>query len=318
MSYPYSRIDLGPIEQMHALRRLFGPEGSYSNEAIAAVSRLVTAQRVAAGTQLARQGEPFGNLFLVIDGLLELTYHGVSLGVFSNGTGVGALSSLAQDQLGFACSALEDSTLLVLRTGDLLELFEDHFELMHGALIRLAADAIAWRRALTPTAGFSNQVRPQCHACGTRELGLVERMLCLRETIGLEHSYIDELAELARAATEVRYDSDIALWSTGDVATYSMIVISGEVAGRSPEGAEFRFGPGDLLGNLDTIAGVPRWYDARVQGEVIALTLDSEAIVDVWEDHPALGFAFLRMLSRLILSLRVKAADMQLPVAALP
>jgi CRP-like cAMP-binding protein len=55
-----------------------------------------------------------------------------------------------------------------------------------------------------------------------------------------------------------------------------------------------------------------------VQSEVIALTLDSEAIVDVWEDHPALGFAFLRMLSRLILSLRVKAADMQLPVAALP
>jgi CRP-like cAMP-binding protein len=143
-------------------------------------------------------------------------------------------------------------------------------------------------------------------------------MLCLRGTIGLEHSYIDELAELARAATEVRYDANIALWSAGDVATYSMIVISGEVAGRSPEGAQFRFGPGDLLGNLDTIAGVPRWYDARVQSEVIALTLDSEAIVDVWEDHPALGFAFLRMLSRLILSLRVKAADMQLPVAALP
>src|SRR4051812_16166136 len=113
MSYPYSRIDLGPIEQMHALRRVFGPEVSYSNEALAAVSRLAMAQRVARGTQLTRQGEAFGHLFLVVEGVLELTYHGASLGLFSSGTGVGALSDLTQDQLGYACSALEDSTLLV-------------------------------------------------------------------------------------------------------------------------------------------------------------------------------------------------------------
>jgi CRP-like cAMP-binding protein len=315
MTHAYKRVDLGPIEQMHALRRLFGTDFSYSNEALAAISKLAVPQHVAAGTELATPDAIFESVYLIIDGLDELTYHNQRLGLFGSGTGVGALSALAQDQLGYGCRVVEDSTLLALRVSDLMEIFEDHFELMHGALMNVAADAIGWRRALLPNAGFSNQIRNACRECTEQSLGLVERMLYLRETIGLEDSYIDELAELARAATEVRYPAGTPLWSAGDVASYSMIVVKGEVQATSPEGATFLFGPGDILGNLDTIAGLPRWFDARVERDVIALTLDSEAIVDVWEDHPALGFAFLRMLSRLILSLRVQGANLQLPAA---
>jgi CRP-like cAMP-binding protein len=51
---------------------------------------------------------------------------------------------------------------------------------------------------------------------------------------------------------------------------------------------------------------------------LVALTLDSEAIVDVWEDHPDLGFAFLRMFSRLVLELRTRVAQLEAPVIAGP
>ncbi|MET0390188.1 MAG: cyclic nucleotide-binding domain-containing protein [Polyangiales bacterium] len=316
-AYEFSPVgDLGPIEQMRALRRLFGADAPTSNEALAAISRLTMAQRVAAGTVLSRQGEPFGHVFLIIDGALELTYDGEQLGVFPAGTGVGAISALSADQVGFTCTALEDSTLLTLTVQDLLEVLEDHFELMHSALVNLATEAIAWRRALMPNAGFSNELRAEHSACTGHALSLVERMIYLRQTIGLEQSYIDELAELARAASEVRFPAGVRLWTPGDAAAYLMIVVSGEVRAKSPEGAEFCFGPGDILGNLDTIAGVPRWFEAHAQRDLVALTLDSEAIVDVWEDHPALGFAFLRMLSRLLLSLRVQAAKLQ--VQAVP
>jgi CRP-like cAMP-binding protein len=150
----------------------------------------------------------------------------------------------------------------------------------------------------------------------------VQRIFHLRRTIGLERSYIDELAELARAAREVRVPHGTPLWSIGERADHLLIVVRGNVTGRTREGGVFHFGPGDIIGNLDTISGEPRWFDARVESEsesesgLVGLTIDSEAIVDVWEDHPELGFAFLRMLSRLILELRVRAAQLDLAVAA--
>jgi CRP-like cAMP-binding protein len=316
MRYEYQRIDLGPIEQMRALRRLFGADRAISNETLAAVSQLQEAQRVQAGTQLTLEGAPSEHLFFVIDGELHMTREGRDMGTFGPSSGVGAIAGFAQDPVGFTCIATQDSTLLTLRVTDLYEMLEDHFELLHSSLVNMAAGVIELRRTLLPSAGFSGQIREKHPFCGEHALGLVERMIHLRHTIGLEQSYVDELAELARAATEVRYSQSSTLWLTGDAASYLVIVVSGEVHARSREGAEFRFGPGDIVGNLDTIAGVPRWFDARAVRDTVALTLDSEAIVDVWEDHPALGFAFLRLLARLLLALRVQFAELQPPSAA--
>lgn len=317
MSYAFTQVELGRIEQMHALRRLFGQSSQFSNETVAAISQLTRAQRVARGTQLANEGEPFRSVFLIIEGRLELTRDGMRLGEFTAGDGVGAISGLSRDPRGFGCRALDDSTLLVLHVEDLLEVMEDHFDMMHGALRALAGDAITWRKTL-PNAGFSDRVREEPVFRGDHALGLVERILYLRKTIGLHDSNIGELALLARAAREVRQPAGTPLWYSGERAENMLILVRGEVSAKSPEGASFRFGPGDILGNLDTIAGLPRWFDARAERDLVALTLDSEAIVDVWEDHPALGFAFLRMLSHLIVSLRVQAAPLQLPAATQP
>ena len=315
MNYPYTPIELGPIEQMHALRRLFGADAVLSHEALAGLAQLTRAQRVAAGVQLAREGEAFPFVYLIIEGQLELSRAGKRVGLFSDGNGVGVMSALARDEGGFGCRALRESTLLVLRMADLFEMMEDYFELMHGALRSVAAEAIRWRGAL-PDGGFQPQAPLECVECGEGPLGLVQRIFHLRRTIGLERSYIDELAELARAAREVRVPRDTQLWSIGERADHLLIVVRGNVIGRTPQGGVFHFGPGDILGNLDTISGEPRWFDARAQSDLVGLTIDSEAIVDVWEDHPDLGFAFLRMLSRLVLELRVRAAQLDPSVVA--
>lgn len=317
MSYAYTPIELGPIEQMHALRRMFGPDAALSHEALAGIAQLTRAQRVAANVELAREGEPFPFVYLIIAGQLELSRHGKRLGLFGAGNGVGIMSALARDEVGFGCRTLEESTLLVLRLADLFEMMEDYFELMHGALRNVAAEAIRWRRAL-PDGGFQPQASQECVECGDAPLGLVQRIFHLRRTIGLERSYIDELAELARAAREHRVPRGTRLWTIGERADHLLIVVSGQVSGRTLEGSKFQFGPGDILGNLDTIAGEPRWFDAHAQSDLVTLTIDSEAIVDVWEDHPDLGFAFLRMFSRLILDLRVHATELQPAVVPAP
>jgi CRP-like cAMP-binding protein len=315
VNYPFTAIELGPIEQMHALRRLFGADVSLSHEALAGIAQLARAQRVAAGVELARQGEPFPFGYLIIEGQLELTRDGQRVGLFGAGSGVGMMSALARDPGGFGCKTLAESTLLVLRFEDIFEIMEDYFEMMHGALRNIAAEAIRWRRAL-PDGGFIPPARQICEECGEGPLGLVERIFHLRRTIGLERSYIDELAELARSAREQRVPRGTQLWSTGERADHLVILVSGEVSGKTPEGSVFRFGPGDILGNLDTIAGVPRWFDAYAESDLVMLTLDGEAIVDVWEDHPDLGFAFLRLFSSLILSLRAQAGELGLSVVS--
>jgi len=317
VNYPYTPIELGPIEQMHALRRLFGAGAELSHEALAGIAQLTRAQRVAANVELAREGEPFPYVYLIVQGELELSRAGKRLGLFSDGNGVGVMSALARDEAGFGCRTLKESTLLVLRMADLFEMMEDYFELMHGALRNVAAEAIRWRNAL-PDGGFLPHAPAECVECGKGPLGLVERIFHLRRTIGLERSYIDELAELARAAREIRVPRASPLWSIGERADHLLIVVSGNVTGRTRTGGVFHFGPGDILGNLDTISGEPRWFDARVDGEsdLVGLTIDSEAIVDVWEDHPDLGFAFLRMLSRLVLELRVRAAQLDTALVA--
>jgi CRP-like cAMP-binding protein len=306
MSSAIQTIEIGPIAQIHALRRLFGSDAQLSHNAIAAFAQLARAVRIPVGTQVAKQGQPFGDVYLILEGALELTRDDVRFGVYGPRMGVGLLSALAHEEVGFNCVAVLETTALTLRAEDVLEVMEDYFDMMHGTMRALARDAIDLRRGLLPDAGFASADGEggACENCGSQPLGLVERILYLRQTIGFEHSDIDQLAEMARAADEVRYKAGTPLWMAGEQAHHLLIVTHGQIAGSTPEGARFRFGPGDILGNLDTVSGDPRWFDAVASQDTVALSLDREVIVDLWEDHPEIGFHFLRMIARLIIELR--------------
>jgi CRP-like cAMP-binding protein len=72
---------------------------------------------------------------------------------------------------------------------------------------------------------------------------------------------------------------------------------------------QFRFGPRDIVGSFDMAAEVPRWFDAVVEQDVVALSHDYEISSDLWEDHPELGFDFMQLLALMLLSLREQLAD---------
>jgi CRP-like cAMP-binding protein len=172
----------------------------------------------------------------------------------------------------------------------------------------LARDAIDLRKQLTH-GGHSNDLRTAM-PCGSGALNfdLVERILCLRHTFGLESSHIDELAELARAAGEARHPSGTRLWNVGDASDSILIILRGTLLGRSDDGIEFRLGPGEIAGGLATIAELPRWYAATVGEPLVALTLSREVMVDLLEDQPDLGFDFLHLLAAMLLDLRLRVA----------
>jgi hypothetical protein len=71
----------------------------------------------------------------------------------------GAVAAMARDMRASASIAVTDTVVLAIRAEDLLEVLEDHFDVMHAALRRLAHVAIEMRRTLMPHAGFSNELR---------------------------------------------------------------------------------------------------------------------------------------------------------------
>jgi CRP-like cAMP-binding protein len=301
------RVEVGPIEALRAIRVLLGHE-DVSAAALAALARLATALRVPAGAHLTRERDPLGMVYFVSRGALRLSRGGSAMGVVTNPGAVGMLAALAGDTRGVDAVAVSETIVLAVQAEDVLEILEDHFDMMQSALRRTASEGIKIRRTLMPHAGFANNFREGL-PCPARPLDLAERILYLRRTVGAQ-GYIDELTHIARAAQEVRYPAGSRLWSVGDRADHILVLFSGAVQGTTPEGAGFRLGTGDLVGNLDAVAGEPRWYDATVQQDLVALELDGEVMVDVWEDHPDLAFMFLRIVAAAQLSLREQVAEL--------
>ena len=309
MSSAIQTIELSRLEQLRTLRQLFAHPAGVSTTALAALAAHVRSLRIPAGTPLSEPDKPVSTVYLIMEGELASEYNDKIVYKFGRYEGLGMLPALARKHSGFRAWATQDTVALSWRVEDMLEVFEDHFELLYAVLRGLAQNAIELRRQLRPHAGFSNDIRSN-RPCGSgaQHLDLVERILCLRQTFGLESSHIDELAELARAADEVRLPAGHRLWSSGDNSDAILIILRGTLLGRSLDGVEFRLGPGDIAGGLGTISELPRWYDATVAEPILGLTLSREVLVDLLEDQPDLGFDFLHLLAAMLLDLRLRVA----------
>jgi CRP-like cAMP-binding protein len=299
------QVELGRIEQIRSLCSLFGLQ-SVSTAALAALAAHTTPVRIPGGVELATEGQPVDELYVVIEGELATSRGGKQLGVFGPRSAVGALAAFAHDMYGYRCIATRETVALAMRAEEVLEVFEDHFEMLLTVLRAVARESIETRLAL-PGAGFSDEIRTDV-ARPARPLDLVERLLCLRESFSLGLTHLDALAEIARTSREVRYPAGRQLWRVGDRSEHMVILVSGVVGGQTPN-ARFRFGPRDILGSLDMVAAVPRWYDAVVQEDVVALSHDAEVMIDLWEDHTELGFGLLQLLAAMLLSLRERLYD---------
>jgi CRP-like cAMP-binding protein len=300
-------IDIGTVQRIHTLRSLAGMQ-DVSTAALAALAAHALPVRIAAGTQLAVEGRASGMSYVVLDGEIATSRDGRRLGVYGPRAAVGLLPVFARDTGGFTMDAMKDSTALAFRAEDVLEVLEDHFDMLHAVMRALAHEAVAVRQILTIDAGFKGEILTGVDY-PTAPLDLVERLLCLRQTFPLGNSHLDALAEIARAAHEVHYPAGTQLWRIGDRAQHLLILVAGVVRGHASSGAEFRFGPRDVVGSLDMVAEVPRWFHAVVEADVVALAHDRDMMADLWEDHPELGLDFLHMFSGTLLSLREQVAD---------
>jgi CRP-like cAMP-binding protein len=199
---------------------------------------------------------------------------------------LGWLEVLARRPLASAAVAVGETRTLRLAASDLGEILEDNFGLLAIAIRELATRTLAaqdldpWaRRAVAAPAAFP--------------LGLVERMIVLRQRLPFTSARLEALAILAYESKEITWPAGEIVSRCGDPARAAYFILDGDLHVARADRRPARLGPGGAIGLLESLAGLPHTSTSTVATPVRALEIASTAIFDVLEDHPDLGLAML-------------------------
>jgi CRP-like cAMP-binding protein len=249
------------------------------------------------GEALLREGEPIAAVHVVVEGRVRLQRGGRLLGHATSGAGVGGLGFLARDPNGVDAVAETEVVALELEGETLDEILEDRFPILQHALRGTSRALIdLWHEAPRECLAAQPPMRARGFAS---TLDIVQRMLFLRDSLPFVRPSASAVADLARNLVELRFEAGTPLWGRGDSGRQVQLLVDGRVSCAAPiEGFLLRPEPGFPLGGLDAVAGVPRWYDAVCEGPVVTLSGDVEVLFDVFEDNPAVAFAYLAQMAR--------------------
>lgn len=274
---------------------------------LAVVAELSKERFFAKGAVLYRDGEPVEKLQLIVEGSVEVAYGGLKVAEMSHGDALGWLTYLARDSRGLMAQAKTDVRTLEIDAEAMMEVLEDRFSLTYGFLKGLCRRLLA---ALVESPWAFQSLRSlELPAPPRAEMDFVERLGFLRQARLFQHTSINSLAELSRSLNEVRFDAGTEIWHRGDVSGSYFLVIEGAVTCRAVERAiDFGFGPGAPLGALESLAEMPRFYDATTKTPIWALHGSTEALLDVFEDNFEMATEFLSVTAADIIRIaRVRA-----------
>jgi CRP-like cAMP-binding protein len=258
-----------------------------------------------AGAEIQAEGAPVTCMHYVLEGRVAVLRKGVIISVLDAPAVVGGLGVLAGHD-GQQMIAEEDCWTLEMPAGLMDDVFEDNFPLMVMMIRALTAQLIEARREAGSDAGFDSsveEVAPPEHA-----LSIVDKLYYLRHNAQFLGQRIETIIGLARSAREVRLPAGTVLWQRGDAGHTWLILISGVIACEG-DGQRFRFGPGSSVGGLDSLAAVPRWYDATIATDVVAMELDGEELIDIFEDNVDVAMSLARSVARGLLAVREQNAQ---------
>lgn len=275
-----------------------------SGAELATLASFVTERVFRKGETLLEPGQPAMSIFLIIDGEVEMFLDGLSIGTYSSRMSVGGVAALARDPRGAHAVARSDVFALELDAEEMDELFEDNHNLIVGVLGALARTLRELQEAQGGVA-MPGKAFPDYPTA--RGLTLVDKMFVLRATQNFREVSIEALSEIAEGAREVYYEEGERIWRRGAPAAHSLMIVSGRVVATPPSKKPQVFTSRWIVGGLDDLGKLPRWYDLHAETDTLALELSSTNLFDVFEDYPDMGVRMLRGLSRGALALQERA-----------
>jgi CRP-like cAMP-binding protein len=284
------------VERLLLLRR--APWiGTLPAQELALIGDQARPRAFARGEVLLREGEAIGSLYLVVEGRVRLRRGGREVGQAGPGSGVGGLGLLARDEQGIEAVAESDTLTLELDGDAIFEILEDRSPVLRHLLREISKEVLdLWHRAPRETVA----ALPRAAAPGfDSPLDFVERMLFLRQALPFLRSSASALADLARGLVELSFEPGVVLWRRGEASRQVFLLVRGAVTCSSAlQETGLDPGPGDTIGGLEAIAGMPRWYDAVCDSPVVVLSGDVEMLFDVFEDNTEVALGYLTFIAR--------------------
>jgi CRP-like cAMP-binding protein len=289
---------ISPFDRILYLKSL--PElGELSSEQIARIAGTAEEVQFEAGETIYGPGNVPAFFYVIASGTVELRRTEGPVQTFGAPESIGFVEMFAEGSITSAVAATDMVTLRFSKQ-DLLEVFEEDFELLQNSIFNLARYQHSLLRQViggTQRGDWKQVVEvPE-----GRPFDLLERLMLIRQgdlfaAIGLEAAVM-----MATSMKEVKWSSGDVLWEPGDPSGAMFLIVTGEVDGGLEDGQSFLAGPGYPLGNLESLAHVPRWYRPVAKTDVIAFRADHETFFDVMEDDFEVAEAFLKAMSTGIL-----------------
>jgi CRP-like cAMP-binding protein len=291
----------GPVERVLLLKRL-PMVSTLSGPQLALVAEQIGERFFPKGSVLLREGEAPGALYFPVEGRIHLTSRGRVIGHAGPGLAVGPLHVLARDERGLGAVAETDTIALELSADTLIEIFDEHFPILQHVLREVSVQIVE-HVIKYPAAVFLLQPSTEGPPTPPRELDLVERIFLLRKSPVFLNASISALGQLARGLTEVRMPPGTRLWSEGETTGWGSMIVSGSIRCTSSRGHDFTAGPGIVLGSLDAVAEMRRWFTAVTETPVVALQANMQYLIDVFEDNFAMAMDYLAVQARWLLEI---------------
>jgi CRP-like cAMP-binding protein len=267
------------------------------------------------GAAVQREGEPVTSMHLFVGGKVQLLRGGAPVGTLTPPQSLGFLGILARGEASYDAIAAEPTRSLELTTSALLEVMEDHFSL-YSAALKYVAERLLAEMSELPTEAlalpFTDDPEPP------RELDLVERIFYLRKIAAFAHANVNSLTVMSRRLVERRYAPGDVLFRVGDPSGLAPMIVSGYVRCTSGDGKKtFRYGPGTIVGGVESLADRPRWYTAVAETRLVILEGRTDTLVDLFEDNFIMAGDFLAAVSsylQVILARKIAAGQSTLGV----
>jgi CRP-like cAMP-binding protein len=274
-----------------------------------AIASCLREQSFESGAVLMSEGEPVSALELLTEGELSLHKGGKEIGRLAPPQSLGFLNIIARSGGGYEARAEKAVRALELDADVLIELMEEHSSLLF-ATLRYAAERLLYEMIELPADALSLPSQGIPFEIPDRPLDLVERILYLRTLAVFKKTNLNALAVISQEMREMRFEAGEELWGEGDTTPSSLMIVAGEVSCSVSDGRSWKYGPGTVVGGVESLARKPHWYAARTATPVVGLRGMTEELFDVFEDNFNLAMDFVSMLASGLQGLLARKAAM--------
>ncbi|MEZ4649648.1 MAG: cyclic nucleotide-binding domain-containing protein [Candidatus Eisenbacteria bacterium] len=294
---------VGPLERLRYLRSVAAFEQLPMDEVLL-LGQNVREVSFRSGETLIGSGEGKDLAYLIVDGSVRVEGRGPEPASVQGGGSVGFISLLAGQELEQHCVAESDVAALELERDIFWDILEDRFAIFVPTMREVASELLVYRQMITDGTVLSGVVDPPSIPAD-RPIELVERLIAMRGTGVFKRASLDAIIEFSRTLEECRIPAGTVLWRAWEPSGFAHFVIRGSVHCRLPDGRVFRSTVGYPVGNLESQAREPRWYTATAETDLVTFRSESNAYLDILEDHFDMAEEFLTTLASNVIRARV-------------